>query len=195
MDDRSPRLDPLAERDWTARAREVLEPLRAAAGGRTLNIFATLAHHPDLLRRWLVFGNHVLGKSTLDARQRELLILRTGWLCRAEYEWAQHAVIGRLCGLSDEEIERVAVGPDAAGWSPLEAAMLRAADELHAEQQIGDATWARLASELEPPQLLDLLFTVGQYTLVSMVLKSLAVPLDPGLEGFPRLRGDAPPST
>ncbi len=186
MDDRSPRLEPLPESEWNDRTREVLEPLRAAAGGRTLNIFATLAHHPDLLRRWLVFGNHVLGKSTLGARHRELVILRTGWLCRAEYEWAQHALIGRLCGLTEEEIERVAEGPDAAGWSPLEAALLRAADELHADHRVGDATWAQLASELAAPQLLDLLFTVGQYTLVSMVLKSLAVPLDPGLRGFPR---------
>jgi alkylhydroperoxidase family enzyme len=181
-----PRIPPLAESEGSAEAREVLGRLRPGDGRPVLNIFATLAHHPDLLRRWLVFGNHVLGKSTLTPRQRELLILRTGWLCRAEYEWAQHVVIARLSGLRDDEIDRVREGPEASGWSEPEAALLRAADELHADAFIGDATWAILARHLDTAQLIDVVFTVGQYTLVSMALNTLGVQLDPGLEGFPK---------
>ena len=180
-----PRVRPLADSEASPEAREVLAGLRAGFGGRTLNIFGTLAHHPDLLRRWLVFGNHVLGKSTLSPRQRELLILRTGWLCRAEYEWAQHVLIARASDIDDTEIRRVAEGPDAAGWTELEAALLRAADELHGDSFVSDATWAVLARHLETAQLLDVIFTVGQYTLVSMALNTLGVALDPGLEGFP----------
>jgi 4-carboxymuconolactone decarboxylase len=180
-----PRIKPLTESESDPANREVLERLRTPDGSRVLNIFATLAHHPDLLRRWLVFGNHVLGKSTLTPRQRELLILRTGWLWRAEYEWAQHALIARMSDIRDDEIRRVTEGPEAPGWTELESALLRAADELHADAFVTDSTWAVLARHLDTKQLMDLVFTVGQYTLVSMALNSFGVPLDPGLEGFP----------
>lgn len=157
-----------------------LDPLPADDG--TLNIFATLQHHPDLLRRWLVFGAHVLSKSTLSPRVRELLILRTGWLCRAPYEWGQHVAIARREGITDDEIARIARGPDAAGWDVVDAALLRAADELHADQCIGDDTWQALSATFDDQQLLDVVFTVGQYTLVSMALNSCAVERDDGVD-------------
>ncbi|MDZ7824842.1 MAG: carboxymuconolactone decarboxylase family protein [Gammaproteobacteria bacterium] len=150
-------------------------------GDEPLAIFRTMANHPDLLKRWLVFANHVLGKSSLPERERELLILRIGWLCRAGYEWGQHVLIGRDCGLSEEEIQRLKQGPDAAGWSAADADLLRAVDELHADAFITDATWARLAERWSTQQLMDLVFTVGQYNLVSMALNSFGVQPDPGL--------------
>src|SRR6476661_8666843 len=101
----APRVAPLPPEAWNAEVTEILQATQM--GGRTLNIFATLAHHPKLLKRWLVFGNHVLAKSTVPARERELVILRIGWLCRAEYEWGQHVVIGRQSGLTDGEIQRI----------------------------------------------------------------------------------------
>jgi alkylhydroperoxidase family enzyme len=179
-----PRLAPLPENEWNPEARGLLERLRPGGKGPVFHIFATLARHPDLLKRWLVFGTHVLVQSTLPAREREILILRIGWRCRSEYEWAQHRVIGREAGLTDAEIERIADGPAAPGWSALDATLLRAADELHDDACLSDATWRALAAHYDERQLLDLLFTVGQYTLVSMLLNSLGVPLDPGLQGF-----------
>jgi alkylhydroperoxidase family enzyme len=178
-----PRVPPLPEAEWDDETRTLLKPSGGSA--RVLNIFATLAHHPKLLKRWLVFGNHVLAKSTLPPRERELVILRVGWLCRAEYEWGQHAAIGRAAGLTDPEIQRITAGPDAPGWNALDAALLRAVDELHADSRIGDATWRALSAQLSTRQLIDLLFAVGQYRLVSMALNSLGVELDPGVEGFP----------
>src|SRR4051812_10932978 len=175
-----PRIDPLPESEWTEQARATIEPTRAMSGGRVFNIFSTLAHHPDLLKRWMVFANHVLVKSTLPPRERELLILRIGWLCRAEYEWSQHVVIGRAVGLSDDEIDRIGDGPDAAGWSTDDAALLRATDELHSDACIGDATWSALAARWSTQQIMDMIFTVGQYALVSMALNSLGVQLDEG---------------
>ncbi len=180
-----PRVSPLPESEWDDETRELLGGLMRA-GGRVLNIFATLARHPKLLKRWLVFGNHVLGKNTLSPRERELAILRIGWLCRAEYEWGQHVVISRGLGIDDEEIRRVTAGPDAPGWDPFEATLLRAVDELHADAMIGDATWKALSARYDTQQLIDLVFTVGQYNLVSMALNTLGVQLDAGVEGFPR---------
>jgi len=177
-----PRLEPLAEEKWDDETREMLERLKV--DGRVFNIFRTLAVHPKLLRKWLVFGNHILNKSTLPPRERELLILRVGWLCRAEYEWGQHVAIGKKSGLTDDEIERVKKGPDAPGWSEFDATLLRAADELRSQAFISDVVWDALAANYDMRQLLDLIFTVGQYNLVSMALNTLGVRLDEGVAGF-----------
>jgi len=134
-----------------------------------------------------VFGTHVLVQSSLDPRDREIAILRTGYRCGSEYEWGQHAVIAReQCGMDDEEIARIAAGADAAGWSEREQLLLRATDELHDAQRIGDETWTQLQRHFDETQVLDLIFAVGQYTLVSMALNSLGVPLDDGVDGFGR---------
>ena len=180
-----PRLAPLPESEWSDEVRDQLANLMRA-GGRVPNIFKTLAHHPKLMKRWLVFGNHILAKNSLSPRQRELAILRIGWLCRAEYEWGQHVVISRGIGISDEDIQRVADGPDASGWDPLEATLLRAVDELHDDAMITDPTWKALSEHYDTHQLMDLVFTVGQYNLVSMALNTLGVQLDEGIEGFPQ---------
>jgi len=177
-----PRLEPLAEEKWDDETSEMLERLKV--DGRVFNIFRTLAAHPKLLKKWLVFGNHILNKSTLPPRERELLILRVGWLCRAEYEWGQHVVIGKKAGLTDDEIERVKEGPDAPGWSEFDAALLRAVDDLRAQTFISDDVWDALAATYDTRQLLDLIFTVGQYNLVSMALNTLGVRLDEGVAGF-----------
>jgi alkylhydroperoxidase family enzyme len=176
----TPRVPPLPIDELDAEIRERL------GDGPVLNIFRTLAQHPKLMKRWLVFGNHVLGRSSLPPRERELVILRIGWLCRSPYEWGQHVRIALASGLSQAEIDRIPSGPDAAGWSDLERALLRATDELHADAFISDATWAALAGGLDTHQLMDLIFTVGQYNLVSMALNSLGVQPEPGLPAFPK---------
>ena len=176
-----PRLSPLPQA-------EIPEELLKYTGGRVnqpvINIYATLARHAKLAKRWLVFGTHILAKSTLGARERELLILRIGWRCKSEYEWGQHARIGLASGLTADEIKRIAQGPDAPDWSAFDITLLRAADELHDDQFISDATWNALAVLYNEQQLIDLIFTVGQYTLVSMALNTLGVQLEAGTPGF-----------
>jgi alkylhydroperoxidase family enzyme len=137
------------------------------------------------MKRWMVFGNHVLAKSTLSARDRELLILRTGWNCRAPYEWGQHVAIARRIGVTDDEVARIAEGAGAAGWDPFDAWLLRAADELHDDQTLTDVTFAALSEKYDERQLLDLVFTVGQYHLVSMALNAMRVERDDGVTGVP----------
>ncbi|MDQ1379486.1 MAG: hypothetical protein QOJ71_205 [Actinomycetota bacterium] len=173
-----PRLKPLPRDQWDDETKGLL-------GESALNIFATFAHHPKLMKRWLVFGNHVLAKSTLPARDRELVVLRTGWNCRAPYEWGQHVVIARSIGITDDEITRVSVGPDAGGWSEQDAVLLRAADELHNDQTLTDATYAALATRYDVQNLLDLVFTVGQYHLVSMALNAFRVDREDDVTGVP----------
>lgn len=181
-----PRLAPTTEDDWDDDTRALLDRLNR------YNIFTTLAHHPDLLRRWLTFGGHVLVQSTLPPRPRELAILRVGWRCGSAYEFGQHTVLGRSVGLTDDEIQRVATAEPLTGgrWSDEDAEILRAADELVSDFVLSDETWAALAARWSTQQVLDLIFTVGQYVLVSMALNTLGVELDAGLPGFPE--EDAP---
>ena len=178
----TPRLDPIQPEDWTDDIKKTLQP--NVEKGTVFNIFKTLSHHPDLFRRWLVFGNHVLFKSTLPPRERELIILRIGWLCEAEYEWAQHVLIGKEAGLTAEEIDRIKAGPNARGWSEADKLLLQATDELRKDAFITDATWNGLCQHFDTKQLMDVVFAVGQYNLVSMALNTLGVQLDDGLEGF-----------
>jgi alkylhydroperoxidase family enzyme len=180
---RPTRIPPLPPDEQDEQAKELLSGV-SAQGAPAANIFATLVRHPGLFRRWLPFGGKLLGGGKLPARDRELLILRTGWLCEAEYEWAQHREISKSIGISGEEIERVRAGADADGWDPFEVTLIQAADELHAEASISDDTWAKLAEHYDERQLIEVPMLVGHYHMVAFTLNSLGVPLEPGLAGF-----------
>jgi alkylhydroperoxidase family enzyme len=186
-----PRIHPLPESEWDDERREVLEPMRR--DGQVYNIFATFARHPKLLKRWLVFGSHILAKSTLPARDREIVILRTGWLCKAEYEWGHHVAIARNIGLRQDEIDRIKQGAESEVWTTLESNLIKAVDELHADSIVTDSTWKLLADHYTTEQLIDLIFTVGQYHMVSMALNSLGIQLEGGFNGFGGLEDQANP--
>lgn len=177
-----PRIAPLEEHQWDDDAKDLMKPF--VSQGRVYNIFKTLTNHPGLARRWMVFANHILGKSTLAVRERELLILRIGFLCQAGYEWGQHVQIARQAGMSDDEIRSAKTGPDTPGLSELDRLLLLATDELHSDAHVADATWQGLSQHLNQQQLMDVVFTVGQYNLVSMALNSFGVQLDEGLPGW-----------
>jgi alkylhydroperoxidase family enzyme len=180
----TPRIQPVSLADAEPETRELLEALSTFRDDdvSVLNVFATLAQHPKLMKRWLVFANHVLIKSTISGRDRELAILRVGWLCSSPYEWGQHVVIARREGITDEEIARIAEGPDAAGWSEHDAAILRAADELHERSTITDGTWATLGKVYDTQQCMDLLFAIGNYHVVSFALNTFGVERDDGVD-------------
>jgi 4-carboxymuconolactone decarboxylase len=182
----APRLAPLSEEGRDDQARELLGRVRVrgAPDAPTANIFATLVRHPGLFRRWLPFGGKLLS-GKLPARDRELLILRTAWLCHAEYEWGQHRLIGQAAGIAEEEIERVIEGPDAEEWDPFEATLLRAADELHSGARIDDDTWETLAARYDERQLIEVPMVIGHYHMLAFTLNSLGVELEPGVVGFP----------
>jgi alkylhydroperoxidase family enzyme len=155
--------------------------------GTVLNIFRTLVHAPKALTAFLAWGGYILSRrNSLGERERELVILRTGFNCGSGYEFTQHTRIGLDAGLTAAEIEAIKRGPDDPSWNAADRAMLRATDELTGDFHISDATWAAL-SFLSQKQKMDLVFTVGNYTQVSMLLNSFGVQLDPGQELDPEL--------
>ncbi len=176
------RITPLAPEQWPDEVSGLLLSLRELIG-HDMNLFSTLARHPKLYKRFTVFGNHVRMKSSLRSRDRELLIIRTCWLCDCSYDFTHHTTVGRALGIEGDEIERIKQGPDAAGWGDFDAALLRAADELHADGCVSDATWSTLATRYSTEQLMDVVFCVGQYVLVSMAVKSFGVELEDWADG------------
>ena len=187
-----PRVEPVDMDRLDETQAKVLEtfanPENMVGGGKVLNIFRTLAHAPKALRAFLGWGDYILSRrNDLPAREREMIILRTGWNCRSGYEFAQHTRIGLQCGLTEEEIARIKAGPDAQGWTAIEAAMLRAADELVSDHFVSDATWAAL-EPLGDKARMDVVFTVGQYTQVSMMLNSFGIQIEAGDQIDPDLQ-------
>ncbi|HVV35711.1 MAG TPA: carboxymuconolactone decarboxylase family protein [Acidimicrobiales bacterium] len=180
----APRVAPVTPEECDEKTTELLNGLGAGMS-QALNIFTTLAHHPRLLKKWSEFGGVLLYRGELDPREREILILRTGWNCQSEYEFGQHRVIGLRSGMTEQEVDATCLAPDAAGWSESDALLIAAADELHAESKISDATWEKLAARYTKAQLIELVMLVGQYHLVSMALNSLGVQRDEGIDGFP----------
>jgi len=182
---KEPRIKPLPESEANAEAMKLLNS-RRRPDGAVMNLYTTLANSPKMGERWLTFASYILRESTLPARDREILILRIGWLCRSEYEFGQHTLVGQSAGLTPEEIKRITLGANAPGWDPFEATLIRAADELHSDAFITDATWNALAKRYNKQQLMDVVMTVGNYNLVSMLLNTFGVQLDPGVPSFPK---------
>ena len=200
MGTRSGRLRPLLDDEWSSEVRELLTPTIASVDAierqgaeadraprtRPLNILLVLAHNPHLLRPFLPWATAVALDGALDRRHCELLALRAAWNCGSEFEWGHHVDYAKAFGLSDDEIARVPTGPDADGWTPEQTVLLRAADELHASTDLSEATWAQLAATFDPAQLVEIVMTVGQYTMLSMVANTFGVEVEDGLEPLPR---------
>ncbi|MAK62048.1 MAG: hypothetical protein CMK09_13835 [Ponticaulis sp.] len=165
------------------------------------NLYKTLAHHPDLYNSWSPMGRFILSGSSIPPRYREIVMLRMGWLCQAEYEWSQHARIAQDdVGFTDEEIRAVAIGVDAGNWDLIEQTLIRMVDDLRYDAAISDEVWGILVEEFTEREIMEMVYTAGQYQLVSMVLNSTGIQLDPVLRHklptdlpLPPLAGKADP--
>ena len=179
-----PRVPPMEPADMTPAIRTMLDP--RGNGRPVAAVYRTFAQHPALYAPRQILSEYIRLGATLSPRVREMLILRIGYLCQSAYEWAAHARAGRAAGLSADDIKRIAAGPDA-GWSAGDAAILRAVDEMYADDVVSERTWKALSASFDQKQLLDVLITAGGYRMVSMALNTLGVPLEPDSEPLPPL--------
>ncbi|MCK9903219.1 carboxymuconolactone decarboxylase [Parafrankia colletiae] len=185
------RIEPRPLRQWPKEMREALAamtpevprhpPLPTEGRSKALNTLGTLAHHPELAHAFFTYNGHILRGTTLTLRQRETLVLRVSAVRKNAYEWAQHVIMARDLGITDAEIARIAWGPDAPFLDPLDAALIRAVDELIIDGEIALTTWEVLSAKLDVQQLLDVIFTVGTYETLSMMMRSFELPLDDDL--------------
>ncbi|WP_428310601.1 carboxymuconolactone decarboxylase family protein [Hydrocarboniphaga sp.] len=191
----SPRIVPQLPSDWDEAAKQALAAFPKSyefvingwnAGERQvrgMNVLGLLAHYPALARAFMTLNAHVAGASSLPYRDREIVILRLSWLMHSEYELVQHMILGKRAGLSDDEIQWLRQGPDAAGWPAGDADLVRAVDELHALSRITPASWSRLSRRYDHKQMLDLVFLFGCYGTLALVINSTDMPIE----------GSAPP--
>jgi 4-carboxymuconolactone decarboxylase len=202
----APRVPPLPAEEWDEEVMDALSVLRGPrkpaappaeqdapppmqsttrrAGAQTSNLISVLSQHPALMKGWFVFNSHLF-RSTLSDRVREMVTVRTAWLRRSEYEWAQHVSMLRRAGMSEDEIAALNEGPDAPVWGELDALVLRAVDQLCGTRRISDDVWAALAEHFDRRQLMDIVFTVAAYDALALALENFDVALDAGAEGFP----------
>lgn len=162
-----------------------IAPLPAKGDLPALNIFRTLDHNHELFKGFLALGSHLLRGDTLPAREREIVILRTGWQAGSEYEFGQHTVLGRDAGLTDAEIARLADAGDGE-WTADDQALVDMVDQVCSHNMVCDQTWQALASRWNDAELVELLVLTGYYRLVSGVLNSAGVALEAGTPGWPQ---------
>lgn len=186
----TPRIGPLPRDQWDAESEAAIRAaMPAVAADRFLepdappltNGISSMLHHPRLAAAFLAFNGQLLWEPVLDPRVRELVVLRVARHTRSSYEWVQHAKLSQRYGVSAAEVDAIAAGDDS-GWTPFEATVLDATDQLLNGYQVDDDTWERLADAMDQRTLLELLFVVGTYTALAMVFNGIDIELDPGLE-------------
>ena len=173
----TPRIAPKPVSAMTAEDKKLLAE-RYLANGTVMNLYATLITHPKLYGPRAQFGSYIQRDSGLPPRTRELCILRTAHNVACDYEWEHHVALAKTAGLSDAEIARVRAGPDAPGWTAVDAATLRAADELRREAFISDRTWNVLTRHFTPQRLLEVIFTIGGYAMTGAAIRSFGIQLE-----------------
>lgn len=183
-----PRIAPLTPeelgQDALANMNNLRKGISATASNKVTDYVATMMRHPELYQTHVAVALKLFN-GVLTVRDRELAILRTGWLCQAPFEFGEHVKLGkRLASLTDEEIERVTQGSSAPGWSEHDRAVVRAAEELHTDAMVSDETWAVLAKSLDEKQLIELLMVVGHYQKVAFIQNSLRIRLTPDNRGL-----------
>lgn len=182
-----PRIAPLAQEDIDAPSRELIREIRASAGAPPMDevpeYMRTVIRHPRIFKCQMELGN-VLFQGCIPAPERELAVLRVGWLCRAPYEWGQHVNIAYRVGLTPQQVARTRIGSQASGWSAHEAAILRGVEELLEDKALSDETWDVLAQSWDEAQLIEFPMMVGQYIATALVQNSLRIRLEGGNPGL-----------
>ena len=171
------------QKPYTAAEASILVPRER--DGSVLGVWSTCANAPALCKAWLGFTDYLLQESTLPLRDRELLILRIGYLNQGAYEWAAHRSLALTANINEQEFKAITVGSTHSEWSDWDATLLRAAEELHNGALISDETWEKLSKRYTKRQMMETVFTVGQYNMVAMYLNSLGVQFEDGWVGYP----------
>lgn len=168
------RIPPLPATEWDDAVLSALRTMPEERRNPTAagNAIGTLVNHPDLTRPFLTFSFYLLTRSTLDARIRELAILRVAHRTACAYEWDEHLAIGTDAGLTADDIAAVQGVEAAEGF---DRTLLAGVDELVDDARISDGTWAALSEHFDKRELMDFVFTVGGYNMLAMALNTFGV--------------------
>jgi alkylhydroperoxidase family enzyme len=149
--------------------------------GGAVNVSLTMMHHPALAQRYQPFGIGFIADGVLPARDRELIILRTSWRCRSDYEWAHHTRIGLECGVTDPEIRRITTA-ELDDWPAGDAELLSVVDDLLLAHRLTDQQWTGLAVRYGTTGAIEAVMLAGQYAMLAGLLNSAGTRVEPGIE-------------
>lgn len=178
------RVTPIADLDQLTEQQQQIRSMLGRRGKAPKNIFRTLLRFPDFLKAMLPLAARAEA-SGLPAISRELIILRSAWRCNSEYEWAQHAETAAQIGMSETQINNIALAPQSPTWSSEELCVLQAVDDLFDRNVLSDATWQALKQHFDEKMIIDIIAVAGFYNMLAWQLRSLGVQLEPGQQGFP----------
>lgn len=179
----APRIKPLEEPEWSEAQREFLKP-----GVSRSNNVKTCLYNLELCRKFVPFMSYFVGPSSLSEHDKEVLVLRTAWLCKAGFIWNAHVRRAKAIGMTDADITRIVEGSQASGLSRHDAVLVQAADELYATKFVTDPTWKSLDEMYDTPQLLEAVLIVGQYSLLAMYQKTIGIPIQGDVTELPKSR-------
>lgn len=180
---RDPRIAPEAAPDEEQSG--LLSKTLITPDSEPLNLFRVLVRYPELMKRVNALGGMFMAHSSLPSREREIVILRVSWSSGCEYEFAQHAPIGRRAGLTQEEIDLLGRPVDAGDWDEEDAALIRLTDEIVQDLEVSDETWDLVSRRHDVNQMMELVLLAGYYQMLAAFLQTLRVPLEEGSERFP----------
>jgi 4-carboxymuconolactone decarboxylase len=144
-----------------------------------LNVFRALLNNPAITFAQSGLAGALMGSKTLNHRVRELVILRTGWRTKSEYEFVQHVAVSRRLGMNDEEILGVRNPAECKAYSNADRAVIAMADELHDHSEVSPATWSALQKSFSQAELVELILVAGFWHMMAGFLKTAKIPLDP----------------
>jgi alkylhydroperoxidase family enzyme len=177
----------LSRDEWTDAARDVFafwEGPQARENGSRSNTMMTMAQHPKLALAVLELGKYMLVGSTLSPRQKEMVVLRISWRNAVDYEWAHHVHSARQIGMTDDEFAALSVKGPSPVWTHGEQALLDAIDQLCDKSRIADETWSVLSETMDRQSLMDLVYSVGFFTMNIWAVGTMGVPLEPDFAEF-----------
>ena len=187
-----PRISPQTTQKEMSAARNQLAKIIGVASGDDVpmadadipKLLLTAMCHEQLFDKVSDVSVFLLSQPSLELRDRQLVILRVGWLCQIPYIWGEHVQVSKKVGLTSEDIEAVTTGSSNPRWCEHECALLKAAEELQQNAMISDETWATLSERLSEKQLFELIVLVGQFATVGYFQNALRIPLSPNNPGL-----------
>jgi 4-carboxymuconolactone decarboxylase len=169
------KISPLPTDEWAEEQLAVFTRLVSADTSRVPDAVGIVLRHPELFAAWYPFGQVLQNTGRLPPRDREIVILRVAVHSDCAYVWAKHESYAGRFGLDPDEVHRVSVGAGAPGWTDWERVLICAADELCAHTRISQPTWSKLCERYDEAQLIEYLFLVGEYRLLSGLFNSIAI--------------------
>jgi 4-carboxymuconolactone decarboxylase len=158
--------------------RHVLDGPRTAANG-PFNVMLRSPLMGDFAQE---LGAQVRFNSTLAPPLREMAILMAARHWTAHYEWNAHKAAALTAGLDPSIVAAIAAGERPRQMQPSEAALHRFCSELLETKRVGDETFAATKAAFGEQGMAEIVFTLGYYSLVSMLLNVDEHPLPAGVE-------------